>query len=176
MLEHSTLLINPWAKADGVAKWMRRITDGHGRLLGHVELSGDRAGSWLSWLRRSRLDVHETPDGSHLLSLTRSWSFSRSWDVYDSEDRHVGTLYTKTIVTGANDFVGVIQRNPHGVVGGNREMLASFAPNADASLELKFMEGTPANPFVRMLLLGSALTLDPIPPRQTSTDSRGAGF
>ena len=106
MLEHATLLLHDWTHAalsDGERAWIRPIRDVNGHSVGFVRFVGDPQGSWFSWFRKARLDVYETEDAAHLLSLTRSWGMLRVWEVDDAEDRHVGSVYTKTIVSSEGD-------------------------------------------------------------------------
>src|SRR4051794_10031633 len=98
MLEHENLLIHVWTRTntpDGISAWLRPITNASGRSLGFVRFEGNPDASWLAWLRRIRLDIFETEDASHLMSLTRAWGRLRVWDVHDAEDRHVGSISPK---------------------------------------------------------------------------------
>ena len=75
MLEHSALLVYDWTQAvqpDGKNAWIRRIADAAAQPLGFVRCERHFTPTWLSWLRKVRLDVFETQDASHLMSLTRS--------------------------------------------------------------------------------------------------------
>ena len=166
MLEHSLLLLQGWSRADGSPTvWTRPITDAAGRRLGFVRLEGDPLAFWFSWLRKVRLEVYETDDASHLLTLTRAWGVLRGWDVHDAEKRHVGRIYPKTIMTGERvrlgflDFESAAQGR---VLDPTGQVLAKHARKG-AALEVTFTPLASGNPFLRMLILGSILTLDPEP-------------
>lgn len=165
MLEHSTLLIHEWAQTEGRLGWTRRITDNAGQPLGLVRYTGDTRDTWFSWLRRRRLEVDEAPDASHLMTLTRRWSIFRAWDVHDAENRHVGCVHAKSIVTSDNQCAGYFDLRQGQVVDPSGQVLARFAPGNGGGLELTFASHAPKNPFLRMLLVGCALSLDPAPRR-----------
>src|SRR5215475_13614741 len=101
MLEHASFYIHGWARsvqADGAESWTRSITHSDGRALGFARFQRLAADSWLFWLRKIRLDVFETEDASHLLSLIRSWTMRSIWDLYDAEERHIGWIYPTSLV------------------------------------------------------------------------------
>ena len=68
MLEQASLLVHGWTQQEG--PWTRPISDAAGRPLGFVRLGGEAGTSWLSWFRKARLDVFETEDASHLMTVT----------------------------------------------------------------------------------------------------------
>ena len=169
MLEHSQLLVQGWTKKplpEGGLAWIHAVSDVEGAPLGFVRLDGDASASWLSWLRKVRLEVFETEDASLLMCVTRSWGVLRSWEVDDAEGRHVGSIYTKNIVSADGICLGCLDGQP-GEQGRILDpaglVLARFAKKAGGVLELKFPPDPPANPFVRMLVLGCILTLEPTP-------------
>ncbi|MSQ93385.1 MAG: hypothetical protein EXR98_02385 [Gemmataceae bacterium] len=167
MLEYPTLLVHGWARAaqvDGSLAWTRVITDSAGQPLGFGRFVGDPRGSWFSWLRQLGVEVHEAQDASDLMTLTRSWGIFRGWDVHDAEGRHVGSLNGKVVVTGENELIGYLDLQERRMVGPSNRCVANFAVKEDTRLELTFTEELPPNPFLRMLLLGCILTLDPNPP------------
>jgi hypothetical protein len=166
MLEQSSLLVHAWThdtEPDGGLAWIRLVTDATGRPLGFVRLAGNPHGSWFSWFRKVRLDVFETDDASHLMSVSRSWGMLRMWEVDDAEDRHVGTIHANSIVSCDGEALGDIAReSPERIrlfdsVG---RPLASLGKTA-AGVELTFASSP--NPFMRMLVLGCALALEPGP-------------
>jgi hypothetical protein len=76
MLEHTSLRIAPWTLTDlkdARRVWMRRITDSTAKSVGYVRLAGEARTWWFAWLQSVRLEVYETDDASHLMSLVRSW-------------------------------------------------------------------------------------------------------
>jgi hypothetical protein len=170
MLEQASLLVHAWtqkAEPDGRGlAWIRPVTDGAGRPLGFVRLDGDPRGSWFSWFRKVRLDIFETDDVSHLMSMTRSWGMLRIWEVDDAEDRHVGTVYAHSIVSSEGERLAWIERESpergH-LLDSAGELLATFGKKVAGVVEVTF--ASPPNPFLRMLVLGCALALEPGPNR-----------
>jgi hypothetical protein len=168
MLEHSPLLIDPWTRstlADGEPAWIRVVTDTGAHRLGFVRYVGDPRRSWFSWLRASRLDIYETDDASHLMSLARSWSMLRTWEIDDAEDRHVGTIYTKIIVSSDGDRLGYLDReSPEQgrLLDRAGQVLLRYRSRANLT-ELSFAPESTSNPFLRMLMLGCILTMDAAP-------------
>jgi hypothetical protein len=166
MLEHALLVVHDWtqkAEPDGSLAWMRAVTDAAGRPLGFVRLDGDPRGAWFSWFRKVRLDLFETDDASHLMSVTRSWGMLRIWEVDDAEDRHVGTVYANSILSAEGERLAWIERaTPERgrLLDSTGQQLAIFGKKA-GSLEVTF--APPPNPFLRMLLLGCALAFEPGP-------------
>ena len=163
MLEHSTLLVHGWRCADASALWTRAITDAFGQPLGFVRFEGDLAGSWFSWLRKVRLDVRETEDASHLMTVARAWGVLRAWDVHDADDHHVGIIAAKTLVTPEHQRLGFLDFSAeHGrILDPGGQMIGKHV-RKESNVEVTFMPQS-ANPFLRMLMLGSILTLDAVP-------------
>ncbi len=167
MLEHAILLVHAWKREDGGAVWQRAITDAAGQPLGCVQLEQEPGSSWLSWFRKARLTVLETEDASHLMTVTRAWRVLSIWDVEDAESRHVGTVYSRSIVSSEGNRVALIERDQRGglrFLGETDQLLGTIAIASRDVVELTFTPGD-ANPFLRMLLLGYAVSLAPLPSR-----------
>jgi hypothetical protein len=165
MLEHSPLLIHPWTYKpllDGAA-WVRPITAAAGLSLGFLRLDGEPNPSWFAWLRKVRLEVFETDDASHLMTLTRRWGISNSWDVEDAELRHVGTIYPKTLVSSENQCLAYFDYEGGRILDPMGRVLALFNKRGPGVVEVAFKPEAPVNPFLRMMMLGSVLTLEPMP-------------
>ena len=166
MLEHSFLLVHGWSRVDdSPGAWARAVTNDGGRRLGFVRFEGDPLASWFSWLRKARLDVFETEDASHLMSLTRAWGVLRAWDVHDAEERHVGRINPKTMMTGERVRLGFLDfesADQGRILDQTGQVLAQYGRKG-ALVEVTFTPGSSANPFLRMLILGSILTLEPAP-------------
>jgi hypothetical protein len=165
MLEHAALLIHAWTHKplpDGPA-WVRPITDSTGFPLGFLRFDGEPNASWFAWLRKVRLDVFETDDASHLMTLTRRWGILSSWDVEDADLRYVGTVYPKTLVSSENQHLGYIDRENGRILDPMGRVLARFGKKAAGVVEIAFMPEGSSNPFLRMMMLGSVLTLEPAP-------------
>jgi hypothetical protein len=169
MLEHSSLLVHGWTRttlADAAEAWIRPITDSAARPLGFVRYQKLPALSWFFWLRKVRLDVFETEDASHLMSLTRSWTMLHIWDLHDADERYIGSVYPKTLVASAGESLGFLdlQSGEQGrILNPSGHALVRFCKKNGASLEVAFAPDPVANPFLRMMMLGCLLTLDPRP-------------
>jgi hypothetical protein len=168
MLEQSLLMLNSWmrqATPAGDYAWVRPIANAHGLGLGFVQFLGTPRTSWFTWLQPTRLEVYETEDASHLMTLSRSWGILGSWRIDDAEERHVGNVYAATIVTSDHARLGYLETNADGqgrLLDPLSRALANFV-RRDGITEVSFLPDLSANPFVRMLVLGSILTLDPMP-------------
>src|SRR5437899_536914 len=111
MLESSNLLVLPWQHAPSRGGWIRPIADGDtAAALGFVCARGPAKRSWLSWLRGQRLEVLEGDDAALLMTLARSWGFSRCWDVHDAEERAVGSVYPLLLVDSESGRRGFVDR------------------------------------------------------------------
>ena len=168
MLEHSTLLLHEWTRSptpDGQT-WVRPIADSAGRRLGFVRHQKLAAMSWLFWLRKIRLDVFETDDASHVMTLTRSWTLFPIWELHDAEDRHVGSVYPKSLVTCDGDVLGYLELHASEqgrILDPAGHALARVGKRGGVQ-ELNFA-GDSVNPFLRMLVLSAVLALDANPGR-----------
>jgi hypothetical protein len=169
MLEHPALLIHDWQPADhaeAAPAWTRAIATSARQPLGFVRLAGETGTSWFSWLRKVQLDLFETDDASHLMSVTRSWGMLRAWDVHDADDRHIGVIHPKTLMTGDRERLGFLdfESNDKGrVLDPVGQQLAAYARAPGTALVLTFEPQPTANPFLRMLILASVLTLEAAP-------------
>jgi hypothetical protein len=168
MLELDTLMIHAWtrsAQPDGAAAWIRRIADAAGRPLGFARFDSLFADSWFFWRRKTRIDVFETEDAAHLLSLTRSWAFRSVWDLHDAEDRLVGYVYPKSLVAtevGLLGFVDAEASDGGRVLDHAGLVLATFGKQGN-QVQVTFTPDRDPNPFLRMLILGCVLARDPKP-------------
>lgn len=167
MLESASLLLMPWTfeRAEFIS-WSRPIREaGSGARLGVIRCSSRRR-SWLAWFQSYRLEVLETEDEALLMTLVRSWGILRLWDLYDAEESRVGSIYPPVLLDREGQRQGYIQiRTQHqgDIIGLAAERLADFEIDRTQGLHLRFAEGLDANPYLRMLILGSVLTLQPPP-------------
>jgi hypothetical protein len=167
MLERSELRIFPWLpKAAG--RWQRSIQGDDSKTLGVVR-TRNRA---LHALRR--IEVFETDDDALVLSLAPDW-FGPAWHVRDSEGHNVGTLLPDALLDPAGfRFAERVFEPP------NRWWLrepagreyATLDQAADGALTLRITDARLTNPFLRMMVLGSFLLLDPMP-RSSRQATRG---
>ena len=166
MLENSTLVALAWTRttlADGTVAWIRAINGVDGQPVGFVRYQKLAPIPWLFWLRSIRLDVFETDDASHLMTLSRSWMMRNIWNLHDAENRLVGSLFPKRLVGSDGQVRGYLHREPDGqgrILGPEGQVQARFCTKNTVELEMSFFPGAPANPFLRMLMLGCLLTLD----------------
>lgn len=167
MLESSCLLFSPWTPdADGL--WRRVVADGEtAGALGQVRYREPARRSWFAWLRACRLEVLETEDAALLCSSVRSWGLLQLWDVYDAEDRRVGSIYPPSLLDGEGLRCGYTRLDDEqsgAVISPTGSLLAEFAVAAEGVLRLRFAPDLRPDPFLRMLLLADALSLQLPPP------------
>lgn len=171
MLEHSSLVVQAWTRTilvEGVEAWIRAITDSTAHPLGFVRWQKPAEPSWFFWRRKARLDVFETQDASHLMTLTRSWTMLRLWDVHDAEERHIGTIYPKRLVANEGQLLGFLDlesARQGRIFDLSGHILLRFAKKTGDDLEVTFAQDQAVNPFLRMLMLGCLLTLNATPKR-----------
>lgn len=162
MLEHMSFYLQPWNRATADAPWQRRITDIRARPLGFVRCIFPVRGAWFAWLRRTRLEVYETEDASHLMTLVRAWSIGPTWVTYDADALFLGTVHPRSII--ASDGIRVGEFQP--TAGGGRIVdpagieLMTYSTADDGTVEIRFTKQAMANPFLRMLLLSCVLMLN----------------
>ncbi len=169
MLEESRLHVSGWNLAttlDGA--WIRTIYHPLGRQLGFVRFAGTARPAWFSWLRGLRLDVYETDDASHLMTLLRPWGMFRMWDVYDADEQCIGSIYPPSLVDSDGERRGYLDLRDGGdgsILDQSRQVIATFRAANLTTLEVTFTADPEGNPFLRMLLLAGILVQDPSPPR-----------
>jgi len=169
MLERAALVIGPWRQLPpgslpgwDAAGWGRSIADARATPLGFVRAV--RLAPW-SWLIPQRFDVCETEDASLLMTLEQPWlSFGR-FRVLDSESRLVGSVLVPHVLDSDGARLARIERNG----SGNQQVrmtageIAATLAVQDGGALLSFPADTEPNPFLRMLMLGAALALEPRP-------------
>jgi hypothetical protein len=167
MLEKDRLLILPWSSTAGLPRddvagltQVRRIQDpSGGALLGFAGWSPQ------SWLRGTTLRVFEIPDASLLMSVHRPWGLMRMWQVYDAEERRIGSFYRKALVDGGGFPFAYLQDEqpgrPRKFLTRTRKEVGALEWQDDGAGRLTFAASV--DPFARMNLLGVALTLPALP-------------
>ena len=101
------------------------------------------------------------------MTVTRAWGLIGIWNVDDAEDRHVGTIYARSIVTSEGERLVTIERDhsdTRRLLDIDGRLLATIACK-DTALELACTPALEPNPFIRMLVLGSLLSQMPMPDR-----------
>jgi hypothetical protein len=162
MLEHTSFFLQPWNRASGVSPWQRRVTDITAKPLGFVRCISPVRGSWFSWLRRMRMEVYETADASHLMTLVRAWSIGPTWITYDADALFVGTVHPHSIIASDGNCLGEHQSTSEGgrIIAPTGVEWMTYQRATDTTLEIQFTKPAMANPFLRMLLLSCVLMLD----------------
>jgi len=159
MLEHSSLRLHGWSRVGSA--WQRTVTDVQGNVLGTIRFP-PVAPSWFSWFVRPRLEILETADNAHLMTMVRVWGFQRGWNVLDADEIFVGTVYPRSIISA--DGYEIARPQQHDIVASEKQViLLRHATNPASELEMTFSGDTMRNPFVRMLLLASVVSLDATP-------------
>jgi hypothetical protein len=164
MLEKDRLLILPWSSTAGLPSEdvagltrLRRIQDGI--LLGFAGWAPQ------SWWRGRTIRVFEIPDASLLMTLHRPWGPMRMWQVFDAEDRRIGSFYRQLLFDDLNYHLANLEdekpRRPRRFLTRSKEELASLEWESDGTGRLSF-HGV-VNPFARMNLLAMVLTMPFLP-------------
>jgi hypothetical protein len=100
------------------------------------------------------------------MTLIRPWGLSRLWDVWDAEDRRVGTIYPPILLDGDGGRRGYLDAGDrmHGkILNPAAHVLAEFERRNDQVTVLRFAADLGPNPFLRMLLLGGVIVQEPQP-------------
>src|SRR5690242_16093173 len=143
MLETDELSILPWSAADDLRVddgpeivAARRILDARtGKCLGFAAAQRKR------WWSGTTLRVHETEDASLLFSLYRPWGILRSWQVYDAEERLIGTFNGNYLFDGMGYLLACLHEDEAGAgtfVTRPGVELGSCSSRADGTWSLAF--------------------------------------
>jgi hypothetical protein len=171
MVERSELLVGPWrwlqpGELPGWEQpgWGRPITEpATGAPLGFVRAA--RLRPW-RWLTAQRLDVLETEDASLLMSLRHPWVGFGRWHVIDAENRRLGVVQLPHVLDGDRGRLGRVELDR--ATGQRRfrrtsgETCALFE-DGEGGLTIRHAADSDPNPFLRMVILGAALALEPFP-------------
>jgi hypothetical protein len=160
MLERTHLRLAPWAPAAEAGRWQRAIQEVDGsRALGVIRTRERR----LRVLRK--IEVFETDDEALVLSLAPAW-FGSAWHVRDSEGNYVGTLLPDALLDPAGFRFAELAHEPPDrwrLCEPTGREYATLARAADGVRTLRFTDERLTNPFLRMMVLGSFLLLEPTP-------------
>jgi hypothetical protein len=159
MLEHHTLLLLP-PEPTGV----RRIVDAeNAAALGSARR---REHGGLPWWRRPLwpvLEVRESDDEPLLFTLRRAWGLLPRRELCDADGRRVGYLQGDAINDAWNRRIAIRswdaarQASTFRTRNGN---ILAWAEREGAALRLTFGEMSAREPFLKMLLLGAALSAE----------------
>lgn len=169
MLEHACLHIHPWNRTAALEDWTRRVTDAAANPLGFVRFEAKPESWWFSWMRGVRLELYETADASHLMTMIRSWGMSRVWEIYDAEERYVGSIYPPSLVDsegGRRGYLDVASRDQARILDADGSVLATWQRTSSGLLEATFASDPSGNPFLRMLVLAGVIAQEPLPKRR----------
>lgn len=175
VLESPGLLIAPWERCAGRPEWSHAVRPGEwarplhekasGQLLGFAAWQNAGSGLFASWFGRRQITLYETEDASLLLTLRRG--FWRIWEVFDAEERPVGSIYRNALLRNDGETLACIRKPVPAIPGGffnqHHQDLASFAPNECGGWALTFPHSPPTGPFTRMVLLATVLSWPPEP-------------
>jgi hypothetical protein len=150
VLEHRVLLLRSDA-----ASARRAIVDGDsGVALGYARWQPERRRAWWRVFARGVLEVHEQEDEPLLFTVRRAWSLLPRREVCDADRQPVGSLLGQDVHDRFGRTLAHLQdgvfRNPH------QRILAELTATTDG-LRLTFGDDIADEPFVKMLLLASAL-------------------
>ena len=170
MLEAGQYLIGDWRPASGGAEngaCCRDVLHAATReRLGRVHSPSAPKRGWTRWLRSYRLELRETEDDSLLLVLNRPWRILRLWDIYDADDQCMGSVYPPSILDEDGVRRAFVDRSMSGrgrIVSAEGRLLAELDSGDGNELRVRFADDLEENPFLRMLLLASAIALDSLP-------------
>src|SRR5262245_12048962 len=165
MLEQDKLLIESWdsdarapSKLGRRRRTIRSLTDNV--TLGFAVWTYG-SGGWHSCLAGPAIQVCETEDASLLMVVRRRFRWSRSWAVYDADNRLVGRVRPHSLVNNRGRRLASVQREADPAqgrfLGLDRRELASFQTSSDGSVLLVFGQLRDNNPFSKMIVLGAIL-------------------
>ncbi len=166
MLEAGQYLIGDW-RSVGDDAFCRDILHAatHERL-GRVHSPTAPERGWTRWLRSYRLELRETDDDSLLIVLKRPWRILRLWDIYDADDQRMGSVYPPSILDEDGVRRAFVDRGLSGrgrIISAEGRVLTELDYGVENELRVKFADDLEENPFLRMLLLASAIALDSLP-------------
>lgn len=160
--ERSTPLLAGTAAPEGGLQQFRRIVDLYSnQFLGLVRKEPAPGWNLWRWLKRPVWRVLETEDESLLLTLHCPWGFLRTWEVYDAEDRQVCTIHGNEVFDAAGHLRATMQRRgpSHQRLTSKEGVELATIGRDGEGVELCFAGVIEADPFAKMAVLGTALTL-----------------
>jgi len=179
MLQQPGLVILPWSAPAGLDPaqdpppqssrasfaWVRQILDLHQAAELGFAGCGPEGSRWLKWWRGRTIEVFEGIDASLLQTIRRPAGIMRMWQVFDAEEKRVGSFYRHVLFDGLGNIFAQLQEERAGrarkFLTRSGFELGAWEMRPDAVGRLTFAE--PFNPFVRMNLLAKVLTLPPLP-------------
>lgn len=168
-------MIGPWQRCEGrpewahavhAGTWVRTITGAAiagatSEPLGFAAWHNAGQGVLASWFGRRHITLYETEDASLVMTLRRG--FWRVWEVFDAEERPVGTVYRNALLTSSGQQIASPRQGKEGAFTNTmRQEIARFLRRSGC-LELTFPETPHSSPFLRMVLLAAILSWPPEP-------------
>lgn len=164
MLEQPGLLLGPWQPVTGHQQ-VQPVWDLVSRQpLGFVQQA--RGCSWLRWLRPECFEVFESEDAALLCRIVQLGRLLWCWEVQDADRQRIALIARRCLfdVRGrpvariglpSGHRAGVFWRTP-------QQTLATFE-YVPEGICLKFAAVSPAQPLLRMALLGAVIVYEPRP-------------
>jgi hypothetical protein len=174
MLEHDTLLLQPW---DLFKKPVPRVDredraptprwailePNAGALVGLVRPRPNTQSFWTRWFGRAQLAVYESDDEPLVCTLLRGWGPGSAWELRDADGHMVGRI-TKSHLQGPLGRYPIHVKRPKPTVVGFHDSqgraLAGLTRQGNDWI-LSFEGACKGDPFARMLILGAALVANP---------------
>jgi hypothetical protein len=171
MLERTTLLLLPWnegsppaGKTSQRSDHPRRVIDPeNGAEVGTVRWRHPDASFWTRWLKPPLLEVREAVDEPLLCTLRRYWSWGPVWQVREADGHRVAMISRREIRNRADRRLAVFHEFPdrdEWEMQGQDGRPLAVVRRSDEGDVLSFAPLVEGNPFVKMALLGAALTRD----------------
>lgn len=170
MLEQNELRLLAWIwrpcePSAPMSGWLRGVQTPAGGALGCVQLA--RGAAWLGCGPR-RLDVCETEDAALLMTLEHGWFGFGNWQVLDAERCRVGGVVGAYLLDEQGSRFAALWHDGAAVRTVRRTngtICVRMESESDGTTRLHFPEDLPANPFLRMVLLGACILQQSQPPR-----------
>jgi hypothetical protein len=165
MLEHQEFLVRPPMPEDRLdgetcsVPACAIVEPTAGRPLGFARWHFPAPRSWLSWLSRPVLMVHEAEDEPLVFTIQPLLGLTARWEVCDSDGHRIAIVRRKWVLDRFGDCLAWIQQMREGERFRGREgqELASTR-RSGAECLLRFTAELRDEPFVKMAILGAALT------------------
>jgi len=115
---------------------------------------------WRRWFTPAVLEIVESEDESLLCTVQQSWGLRAGWDVFDADNRYVGSIHGAYVLDPFGRPLAILVSSDTAVqksfVDASRRELGTLLQDASGDC-LSFGTALPDNPFARMLLLATVL-------------------
>lgn len=116
--------------------------------------------SWLGWFSRPSFSVHETDDEPLVFTVRRLWGLTPSWEVCDADGHRVALVRPGWVWDRYGDCLAWLDRAAADALrfcGRDGRELARLSREGEG-LRLEFVPELHGEPFLKMALLGAALS------------------